>query len=138
MCRFCEIAKGKIDRAIIFESKHTVSFLSNPYLMKGHSLVIPKKHFESLIEMPSPILHELIDEVKKLEKKILKFSDGVSIYHNFLPFVAEKETKVDHVHFHLWPRSNFDSYYKKVLIHQSKVWKKVEIKKLNKIRDELF
>ena len=64
MCRFCEIAKGKSDRAIIFESKNTVSFLSNPYLMKGHSLVIPKKHFESLIEVPSPVLHELIDEVK--------------------------------------------------------------------------
>ncbi|MDO8538521.1 MAG: HIT family protein [archaeon] len=137
-CRFCEIVKGNADRALISQSKHCISFLSNPYLMRGHSLVIPKKHYESLIEMPSPVLHDLIDEIKKLEKRILKFSDGVTIVQNFLPFVAEKDTKVDHVHFHLWPRTNFDNYYKKVLIHQKKVWKKVEIKKLNEIKKELF
>ena len=138
MCRFCEIAKGNSERALISESKNFVCFLSDPYLMKGHALIAPKKHYESLLKMPSPLLHELIDEIKKLEKRMLKFSSGVSVFHNFLPFVPEKDTKVNHVHFHLWPRENFDDYYKQVLIHQEKVWKKAEISELNKIKKELF
>jgi histidine triad (HIT) family protein len=138
MCRFCEIVNGTGERAIIFKSKRSVSFLSNPFLMRGHSLVIPKKHFESIVEISSPVLYDLIDHLKKLEKKMLSFSDGVTIVQNFLPFVLERETKVNHVHFHLWPRTNFDSYYKSVLIHQKKVWKKSSISELNKTRDELF
>lgn len=69
-CRFCDIiSNGK--REFIQQSANTITILSDPYLLKGHCLVISKKHYESILEIPDEVLIELIKEVKNVEKSLL-------------------------------------------------------------------
>ena len=50
-CIFCKIAKRVIPSKIIIESKNSVAFLDAFPLSRGHTLVIPKHHYEKIQDM---------------------------------------------------------------------------------------
>ena len=51
-CIFCKIASGEVPAKILFETENTIAFMDAFPLTKGHSLVIPKKHYEKIQDMP--------------------------------------------------------------------------------------
>jgi histidine triad (HIT) family protein len=123
-CVFCNIGKDKIMR----ETNNTFTVLSNPYLLEGHSLVIPKTHYENIYEIPKEILHELIDEVQYFEKVLIDRLDltGCDIKQNYRPFLQDSKYKVSHLHFHLVPRYFEDELYKKSMIYEKDVCKDMD------------
>ena len=134
-CPFCSIIKTK-DR-IIKECKYCFVILSNPRLVPGHLLVIPKRHVEKTSQLNKKERDEIFRIIIKFEEKILKkFSSGCDIRSHYRPFMKQSWVKVDHIHFHLQPREFKDELYQKAQKYEMDVWKEIskeEKEKFNKL-----
>lgn len=131
ICRFCSIDTFKT--RTIKTYKYTFVVFSNPRLMPGHILVIPKRHVEKLTDLKIAERKELFDVVSIYCDKVLKFSSGYNIHHNYMPMLDESKTKVNHMHIHIWPREFNDELYLKMLIHEQELFKNVDIKEYAKL-----
>ena len=69
-CPFCDINEEKTK--ILWEGKYVFVALSNPRLMPGHLLVIPKKHVEKISELNAKEKRELFDTLETFQEKKLK------------------------------------------------------------------
>src|SRR3989344_8283078 len=118
-CPFCTIATQQ-DR-ILKEGAYMYVIFSNPRIMPGHLLVIPKRHVTRLVEMTEEEKKELLDLLIEFEEKIItKLSAGCDIRQNYKPYVDNSRTSVKHFHFHLYPRTLNDEYYQKLYpVHAS-------------------
>ena len=90
-CIFCDFASRRRKKhnngfpfKILDETANAVAFLSVdfPATENGHTLIIPKKHFENLEEVPKYLLSELINEVKKISKILRINHQGTNILIN--------------------------------------------------------
>lgn len=126
-CVFCDLSGERIIR----QTENTLTILSDPYLLEGHLLIIPKKHYEKLSEVPEEVLFELIREASKVGELVLqKLSvEGVDVRQNYRPFIKNSKIKVDHLHFHIIPRTFEDELYKKSMIFEKDVFKDLTDKK---------
>jgi histidine triad (HIT) family protein len=106
-CIFCKIARKEVPVEIIYEDKDTIAFLDiHPANEKGgHTLIIPKKHYELIIDIPDKELAALIKSVKRISKALMKFAPGLNILQNNKKVAGQF---VDHAHFHLIPRYEGD------------------------------
>lgn len=135
-CPFCEINNDK--NRIIKESKYSFVMLSNPRLMPGHLLVIPKRHIEKLSDLKEVERKDLWNLVIEFEEKILKYvSKGCDIRQNYRPFQKQSDLKVNHLHVHLQPREFEDQLYKKSQIHETELFKKLSKKEIDKILEKI-
>jgi len=106
-CPFCDPA----DR-VLKSNAHANIILSNPHKVPGHFLVVPKRHIEKPWELTHEELTDVFDLIFFIEQKILgKLGDGVDIRQNYRPFMEQSKLKVNHVHFHVYPRSLNDYLY---------------------------
>ena len=134
-CVFCNYDKSKAIR----ESENSFTILSDPYLLKGHCLVVPKNHYENILEVPEDILIELIKEVKEVERLLLERfgASGADIRQNYRPFQKENDLKVNHLHFHIIPREFEDELYKESMVYEKYVFKELDDKTLEEMREVL-
>ena len=123
-CPFCII--DEIKTRIIKDGKHCFVALSNPRLVPGHLLVIPKRHVEKVSQLTKEERDEIFKVVTEFEEKILeKFSSGCDIRSNYRPFMKQNWVKVDHLHFHLQPREFEDELYQKVQKYEKDLWQEL-------------
>ncbi len=106
-CIFCKIASGDIPSKKVYEDAHAFAFLDAEPLNIGHTLVVPKKHFETIDEMSAKELANMSKAIEKVSKGIMKLSDGMNILQNNNKIAGQV---VPHVHFHLVPRYNGDGH----------------------------
>tara|TARA_B000000441_G_scaffold2082_1_gene1380 strand:- start:20 stop:421 length:402 start_codon:yes stop_codon:yes gene_type:complete len=103
MTIFTDIIEGKRPGFIIFEDEKHVAILDKYPIDTGHSLVIPKKSYEKITDMPKDEVAELFSLVPQIANAILKATGAVafSIAQN-----NGKEAKqiIPHVHIHIIPR----------------------------------
>jgi len=106
-CIFCKIIKGEIPAVKIYEDKKVFSFLDiNPATPKGgHTLVLPKKHYELITDIPEEESKDLFKAIKKVSNALLKYGEGLNIIQNNK---REGGQIIPHVHFHLIPRFKND------------------------------
>jgi len=120
-CVFCEINPNVTN--IIQEKQLVIVAMSNPRLVKGHLLVIPKRHVERPSELNDEERKEFFDTAIEFQEKIIsKLSTGCDIRQHFRPFLPESRIKVDHVHFHLLPRDFADELFKKCLVFEKEIF----------------
>ena len=105
-CIFCKIISKEIHTKILYEDDDTISFLDAFPVAKGHTLVIPKKHFSQIQDMPDNVNQKLFDIVHKIIPKTdsVKGSTLVLIHNG-----KESGQEIMHVHVHLIPRGLDDS-----------------------------
>ena len=83
-CPFCKI--DRVKTRVLKEGKYYFIALSNPRLVKGHLLVIPKRHVEKAAELTKEERQEIVDAVVNLEEKILeRFASGCDIRIQYRP-----------------------------------------------------
>ena len=105
-CIFCKIVKGEIPAKIIEKTNKSLAFMDAFPLAKGHSLVIPKNHYEKMQEIPPEENAELFETVRKVLSKIDKLTNSTLVaLHNG----KDSGQEIPHVHIHLIPRSKEDS-----------------------------
>ena len=116
-CVFCQIVSKKIKSLRIYEDESTLCLLDTHPISRGHSLIIPKKHFKNIFDVEENYLKQLIvstQKVSKLLKKKLN-ADGVNVLHASGKFAQQS---VFHFHIHVvprykkdkldtWPKSNY-------------------------------
>ena len=108
-CIFCKILKGEIPFNKIYEDKDIFAFLDVNPVNKGHTLLIPKKHFENIYVTPDKTISKMILGAKKLSiiiKKAMK-SDGTNVYMNNEKAAGQQ---VAHAHIHIIPRLTKDGF----------------------------
>lgn len=121
-CPFCVIDRDKTK--IIKEGKLVLVVLSNPKLVDGHLLVIPKRHIEKPSRMTKKEKKEIFDTVIEFQEKIIsKFASGCDIRQNCRPFQKEGQIKVNHLHFHLLPREFKDELYQQCQIYETNIFR---------------
>jgi len=106
-CIFCKIVAGKIPSLTIYENDHVLSFLDIGPLADGHTLVIPKKHYTYLHEMPSVELAEIGKALPEIADAVMAATgaQGYNVLQNNGRCAGQF---VDHVHFHIIPRVEGD------------------------------
>jgi histidine triad (HIT) family protein len=134
-CRFCK----REGEHILHETENTISILSNPYLVKGHTLVMPKEHYEKLLELPKSILNELIDEVVYIEELLGERlnSPGCDIRQNYRPFLEDSKLKVSRLHFHVLPRFLEDELYLKSMISEKEIFRNLNSELVKSLMNKL-
>ncbi len=102
-CIFCKIIEGKIPCTKIYEDNNSFVFLDiNPATDRGgHTLILPKKHYEVITDIPEKELQILIRIVQKVSKVLLNLYPGLNILQNNKKVAGQA---IPHVHFHLIPR----------------------------------
>jgi histidine triad (HIT) family protein len=99
-CIFCQIVKGKIPCYKIYEDKDFLAFLDINPLNPGHTLVITKKHYKWVIDVPKfGTYWERVGKIAKAVQKALK-ADSL----NFVVLGYE----IFHAHIHIVPRFSND------------------------------
>ena len=102
-CIFCKIVKGEIPSAKLYEDDNVYAFLDIGPVHKGHSLVIPKKHYEDMFDVPGELLGKQIQAVQRVAAAVKKATgcDGVNIAQSNGKAAGQV---VPHIHFHIMPR----------------------------------
>lgn len=107
MCPFCA-AKDRI----VIENEYAQAVLSNPHKVPGHVLVLPKRHIEQPWQLSNDEVRDIFELIFKVEQRIIgKLGTGVDIRQNYRPFKRQDDLKVNHVLFHVIPRSQDDYIY---------------------------
>jgi histidine triad (HIT) family protein len=104
-CVFCQIANGGVPAGIVFEDDLTLAFLDHRPVFPGHCLVIPRQHFDSLVDLPSPLLAQLSANARLLAIAVEK---GLGAQGAFLAINNRVSQSVPHLHVHVVPRSKGD------------------------------
>jgi len=100
-CIFCKIAKKEIPSKIITETNKSIAFLDVFPLSRGHTLVIPKCHYEKVQDMTDVDSNDLFDVVHKVISKVDKLTGATLLaVHNG----KDSGQEIPHVHVHLIPR----------------------------------
>ena len=104
-CLFCDILDGKEDGHFLYEDDLHAAFLDKYPFDVGHSLLLPRKHYERITDMTSEEVGTIFALVPKIAKAILDATsaDAFSIGQN--NGKAAKQI-VPHVHIHIIPRYN--------------------------------
>lgn len=103
MTVFEKIITREIPAYIVYEDDLVLAFLDIQQTTKGHTLVVPKKPYENINDIPKDVLAHLIGVVKDLSSKIQKAfnADGINLLNNNGKVAGQT---VFHYHFHIIPR----------------------------------
>lgn len=105
MCVFCEIVNGNIPCYKIYEDDNFLAFLDLSQATLGHTLVVPKKHYENIFDLDENLpLLKVVSKIAKALKKGLGVSD-LNIVNNNGPLAGQT---INHFHVHLIPRYEGD------------------------------
>lgn len=107
-CVFCDIVSKTTPAYIIYEDEGYVAFLDKYPISIGHTLVLPKTHFERVNNMPQRDFCALYSRVYALNQLITSRM-GAAASHISINDGAAANQLIPHVHVHIIPRSPNDS-----------------------------
>ena len=102
-CVFCRIAQKQVPASLIYEDEKALAFLDVRPLSEGHTLIIPKAHYETVFDIPQELityLHGITKRVALAVKKATE-ADGISIIQQNGEAAGQE---VFHLHVHIIPR----------------------------------
>jgi histidine triad (HIT) family protein len=102
-CIFCKIALKQAPASIIYEDETVMAFLDIRPLNEGHTLVIPKKHYVDIFDIPENLLRQFHKVAKKASFAVKKAAnaDGISIIQQNGKAAGQD---IFHLHVHVVPR----------------------------------
>jgi histidine triad (HIT) family protein len=104
-CAFCEIVSGERDARVVLEDEHTLAFLDARPLFPGHSLLVPRAHRETLLDLPDAELPELFGNARLLAGAM---EEGLDAEGSFVAINNRVSQSVPHLHVHIVPRRRKD------------------------------
>lgn len=106
-CIFCKIIAKETSSQIIFENEDILAFKPLEEVSRGHTLVVPKKHFENIFDIEKDNLEKLIAVSKNLSEKLVKENSatGINLLH---ASGKDAQQSVFHFHLHIVPRYEKD------------------------------
>jgi len=104
-CIFCQVAAARVEAPLVLEDPDVVVFLDHRPLFAGHCLVIPRRHYESLAELPPGLASRLFEVTRLIAGAMEK---GLQAEGAFVAINNRVSQSVPHVHIHVVPRRQGD------------------------------
>jgi histidine triad (HIT) family protein len=104
-CLFCEIAAGRMPADLVYEDETFIAFLDHRPLFPGHSLLIPRKHVETLPDLPTADTGPLFERARLLCSAV---QEAMSAHGTFVAVNNRVSQSVPHLHVHIVPRREKD------------------------------
>ena len=106
-CIFCKIVAGELPSHKVYEDDSILAFMDITPTSKGHTLVIPKEHYEDLLSTPEDALKQIAAVLPKVARAAVKATgaEGFNVLQSNNPCAGQC---VFHIHFHIVPRRDGD------------------------------
>ncbi|MBO4358384.1 MAG: HIT family protein [Erysipelotrichaceae bacterium] len=103
MCLFCEIINGNIPSSKVYEDDEYLAILDIAQTTRGHTLVMPKKHYDTFLDMPKEEFEKLMGKTQEVARVVLEKlnASGCNILINTNEVAGQT---IMHVHAHIIPR----------------------------------
>ena len=104
-CKFCQIIAGEIPAHFVLDTDEVVAFLDHRPLFRGHTLVLPRGHVETLADLPPDRVGPFFLQVQRVEAAVRTAMEAPG------SFVAQNNVvsqSVPHLHVHVVPRRRKD------------------------------
>jgi histidine triad (HIT) family protein len=118
-CRFCQIVAGDESAHLVFEDEVSLGFLDNRPLFPGHTLLVPRDHYETLADLPDDLVGTLFGNARRLAVAVPKAMNKPGAFVALNNVVSQS---VPHLHVHVvhrkpkdglrgffWPRTTYES-----------------------------
>jgi histidine triad (HIT) family protein len=104
-CKFCQIAASEISSFVVFEDSISLAFLDNRPLFPGHTLLVPKEHYETLADLPEKLVGPFFGNVQALAHAV---EQGMAAEGTFVAINNRVSQSIPHLHVHIVPRRKKD------------------------------
>ena len=104
-CLFCRIASRAISSAVVFEDSISLAFLDHRPLFPGHTLLVPKNHYETLADLPAELIAPIFKNVQRLASAVER---AMQAEGSFVAINNRVSQSVPHLHVHIVPRRKKD------------------------------
>jgi histidine triad (HIT) family protein len=104
-CVFCGIAGGRIAVPVVMEDALAIAVLDHRPLFPGHCLLIPKAHYETLLDVPEDVIGPLFARARRLSAAL---ELGLGAEGSFVALNNRVSQSVPHLHIHVVPRRRGD------------------------------
>ena len=104
-CIFCKIVKGEIPSEKVLENEDFIVIKNIDPLVDGHSLVIPKKHYGTFLDLPLGLYEKLLETAKKAIEKL--DAKDFQLVTNSGEVAGQS---IPHMHLHILPRKEGDGF----------------------------
>jgi histidine triad (HIT) family protein len=104
-CLFCDIVARNAPAAIVHEDEHTVGFLDIRPVFKGHVLLVPREHVDTLPDLPPALLAPFFATGQALCRAVVEAMDAQGTFVAMNNVVSQS---VPHLHLHVVPRRRKD------------------------------
>jgi histidine triad (HIT) family protein len=104
-CRFCKILLGEVESQVVYQDQDVFVFLDKRPLFPGHCLVIPRSHYETLLELPQSMIAPMFRVVQVVGQAL---EEGMMAEGTFIAINNRVSQSISHLHVHVVPRRKHD------------------------------
>ena len=104
-CLFCRIVSGEVPATLVYVDKNAIAFLDHRPLFHGHTLLVPHEHFETLVDLPPPLVGSFFEAAQKLAQAV---EFAMEAEGTFVAMNNRVSQSVPHLHVHIVPRRRKD------------------------------
>jgi histidine triad (HIT) family protein len=102
---FCSIVAGEVPANIVLDEPDFLGFLDRRPVFKGHVLLVPKEHVETLLDLPASLHAGLVAAAQRLAGAVVA---GLGSTGSFVAVNNIVSQSVPHLHVHVVPRTKGD------------------------------
>jgi len=104
-CVFCQIIRGDLQSHVVFHDEVSLAFLDHRPLFPGHCLLVPRGHYETLLDLPATLIGSLFGNAQLLARAV---EQGLAAEGSFVAINNRISQSVPHLHIHVVPRRKKD------------------------------
>jgi histidine triad (HIT) family protein len=104
-CLFCRVVAREVPASVVMETAEIVGFLDIRPVFKGHVLVVPRRHVETLSDLPDALVVPLLTSTRSVAAAMVS---ALSAQGSFVAMNNVVSQSVPHLHVHVVPRTKGD------------------------------
>jgi histidine triad (HIT) family protein len=104
-CTFCAIISGSVAAHLVLDDEVAVAFLDHRPVFKGHVLLAPREHIETLADLPDALIQPLFARTRAFARAV---ESGLEADGTFVAINNRVSQSVPHLHVHIVPRRRKD------------------------------
>jgi histidine triad (HIT) family protein len=102
---FCQIASGQLKSAVVASNPEVIAFLDHRPVFKGHVLIAPVTHVDTLLDLPQNLMSPLLTMAQLVAAAIV---EALAAQGTFVAMNNVVSQSVPHLHLHVVPRTKGD------------------------------
>ncbi|OFE16192.1 HIT family hydrolase [Humibacillus sp. DSM 29435] len=104
-CTFCSVVAGDLPADIVLDEPELLGFLDRRPVFKGHVLLVPRGHVDTLLDLPPHLHAPLLEATQRLARAVVA---GLGAQGSFVAMNNLVSQSVPHLHVHVVPRTRGD------------------------------